>query len=430
MPSADDPRYLDWMTSAAWNGPVSAPVVDGDLLLVAVPWRHRIEARSSADGTLRWTWQGDGRIDSPPTIYGDLILVGGRDGTVTCLDRASGRTRWRFLAARHHRRLPAYGQVESAWPVAGSVLIHEGLAIVAAGYHPETDGGITVWGLDPVSGTVRWKQQIARDQTTPIPWPRPDGKPAHPAPHPLLRRIPSAEWSNMVRADLLAASGRCVVMPGAILQAADGAFVSGFALNPGGVALGEELPAKAPIDHLLVGNVQALLLNDRLEDFSGPGNKSPLVVARKGKVAWGQRVAADGDLVYRSLEPERRNLTIDCLSFADPANGKQGIKPRWSTIWPHKAERIAALALSTDRVVVASEPERGPLAGRRGRLALLDRASGAIVQQLDLPAAPCTHGLAIAGGAVYVTRVDGTLLRLAGAAPGPARQATVPASKS
>ncbi|MEI6232964.1 MAG: hypothetical protein WCT04_07925 [Planctomycetota bacterium] len=46
----------------------------------------------------------------------------------------------------------AYNQLESTWPIFGSVLIADGVLVTAAGHHPETNGGILAWGLDPFSG--------------------------------------------------------------------------------------------------------------------------------------------------------------------------------------------------------------------------------------------------------------------------------------
>ncbi|MCX7826802.1 MAG: hypothetical protein N2689_14775, partial [Verrucomicrobiae bacterium] len=48
----------------------------------------------------------------------------------------------------------AYGQLESAWPVCGSVLIRDGLAYFAAGRNSFLDGGIFLFALEPRTGRV------------------------------------------------------------------------------------------------------------------------------------------------------------------------------------------------------------------------------------------------------------------------------------
>ena len=46
------------------------------------------------------------------------------------------------------------GQLESAWPIHGSVLVHDGTLIVAAGRSSYVDGGIHVHRLEPETGKV------------------------------------------------------------------------------------------------------------------------------------------------------------------------------------------------------------------------------------------------------------------------------------
>jgi hypothetical protein len=114
-----------------------------------------------------WSYTAGGRIDSPPTIHPGLALFGSRDGCVTCLRAGDGRLVWRFRAAPTDRRIVAFGQVESAWPVPGSVLVLDGVAYVAAGRSSYLDGGIRVWGLDPVAGKVLHAARLDG------PWPDP-----------------------------------------------------------------------------------------------------------------------------------------------------------------------------------------------------------------------------------------------------------------
>ncbi|MGB2819406.1 MAG: hypothetical protein WBF17_00390, partial [Phycisphaerae bacterium] len=48
----------------------------------------------------------------------------------------------------------SFEQVESLWPVQGSVLVQGGLVYFAAGRSSFLDGGIVVYGLDARTGKV------------------------------------------------------------------------------------------------------------------------------------------------------------------------------------------------------------------------------------------------------------------------------------
>lgn len=133
----------------------------GDLDLVVVAHEHRLEARRG--DKVVWSFTADGRITAPPLVHGDAVFVASHDGFLCALDAATGKRLWRFLAGSP-RRMLAYGQLESAQPVTNAVL-YEGAVCCAAGRHPEIDGGILVWALEPKTGAVRWKVAIQRDLT-------------------------------------------------------------------------------------------------------------------------------------------------------------------------------------------------------------------------------------------------------------------------
>jgi hypothetical protein len=67
---------------------------------------------------------------------------------------SDGELVWRFLAAPFDRRTVAWGQLESIWPVHGSVLVTSDVVYVSAGRSTWFDGGIDLYGLDPVTGKV------------------------------------------------------------------------------------------------------------------------------------------------------------------------------------------------------------------------------------------------------------------------------------
>jgi len=145
----------DWRTCAHYNGPISAPVAAGGLVIVTAPDAHRIHAVDAATGAKKWTFTAGGRVDTPPTVSGGRVYAGCRDGYLYCLDLATGELVWRFLAAPSRMNIVAWDQPESAWPVHGAVVVANGIVAATAGYHPDTDGGIACWGLDSATGAVR-----------------------------------------------------------------------------------------------------------------------------------------------------------------------------------------------------------------------------------------------------------------------------------
>ncbi len=134
--------------------PPSACTIAEGKVFVAWPDEHRVCALDADDGKLLWEFVAGGRVDTPPTIYRGLALFGSADGWVYALRAEDGALAWRFRPAPAERRIVAFGQLESAWPVHGSVLVKDGVAYVAAGRSTHLDGGIRVCALDPRSGKM------------------------------------------------------------------------------------------------------------------------------------------------------------------------------------------------------------------------------------------------------------------------------------
>ncbi|MDT8303116.1 MAG: PQQ-binding-like beta-propeller repeat protein [Sedimentisphaerales bacterium] len=146
---------VTWKTKI--KGKLTAPVASGGKVFVAKPDAHTVYTLDSNNGELLWQFTADGRIDSPPTIQKGRVLFGSADGYVYCLQASDGKLVWRFLAAPTDRRIAYFDQVESVWPVHGSVLVDNDVAYFTAGRSTYLDGGIRVYGLDVVSGKILHK---------------------------------------------------------------------------------------------------------------------------------------------------------------------------------------------------------------------------------------------------------------------------------
>jgi outer membrane protein assembly factor BamB len=160
--NTDVPYHPDLKWEAAYTSTLTPPVVAGRTLLVAEKDAHTLHALDANTGHRLWHYTVSARIDSPPTVYGPLVLFGSSDGWVYCLDISDGNEIWRFLAAPRERLVGAFGQVESAWPVHGSVVVQpdvtstpeRSLAYFTAGRSTFLDGGIYAYALDPWTGEL------------------------------------------------------------------------------------------------------------------------------------------------------------------------------------------------------------------------------------------------------------------------------------
>ncbi len=154
-----------------WNrrldGPLTAVVVGGGRVYVAQRDAHTVHALDAGDGSHLWEHTVAGRVDSPPTVYGDLAYFGAADGWMYCVRIDDGTLVWRFRVAPEERQIVSYGQLESAWPVHGNVLVCEGpagskrpVAYAAAGRSSYVDGGVWLCGVDAVTGEMVVERHI------------------------------------------------------------------------------------------------------------------------------------------------------------------------------------------------------------------------------------------------------------------------------
>lgn len=148
------PAQLKLAWQSQIGGRLSSPVVAGGMLLVASIDDHTVHALNVDSGQQVWERVVGGRVDSPPTIDSGLALFGCADGHVYCLRLADGELVWRFRAAPTDLRLVSHGQIESVWPVTGSVLVREGRVYCTAGRSSFLDGGMYLLQLDLRTGKL------------------------------------------------------------------------------------------------------------------------------------------------------------------------------------------------------------------------------------------------------------------------------------
>jgi outer membrane protein assembly factor BamB len=143
---------IAWETDL--GGRLSSLVAADGKVFVASIDTHRIHALDARSGKSLWHYTTGGRIDSPPTIWRGRVLLGSADGHVYCLRVADGELIWRFRAAPVDRRMGAFEQIESVWPVHGSVLVRDGELWCVAGRSMFVDGGLRLLRLEAATGRM------------------------------------------------------------------------------------------------------------------------------------------------------------------------------------------------------------------------------------------------------------------------------------
>jgi len=405
-----DVRLLaDWKDNPYVRGPVTPPVIADGLVVVAQGDGHRIVALDARTGAPRWHVTANGRIDTPPTLHRGLCLFGTRTGWVYALRASDGRLAWRLRVAPHDRRIVSFGQLESPWPVPGSVLVSGGTAYVAAGRHPLADGGVRVVALDPATGKTRWTGRI-----TDLPMKQYYGgaglefdafdllvaeaaKPtadAGPAPAPGDR----PDFITMSRWRIDPATGRAQVAwksgfgyyraSGGGVMAPRGLWTYGPRMDyiPSGPQPGKPDYVRTRPRPLMVFRGTTLLASsdDRRtlfrKDFS-PGE-----------------AAAFNDEWFNQRNVPRGNKPGDKDRSARLAHGA-----RWTLdVFGGKQGGIAALVLAGKTAFAA---------GRNGGLCAVDADGGQQLASRDLPS-PVWDGMAAAYGALYVSTADGRVICL------------------
>jgi hypothetical protein len=154
------PARLQSEWRAELGGQLTSPTIAAGMVFVARVDTHTVYALDLESGSVRWARTVGGPVDSPPTIHDNFVLFGSRDGHVYCLRADDGALVWRLRGGPRERLLVAMDRVESAWPVHGSVLIHNGQVWFAAGRSPFLDDGIRVCAADPASGQVVFETQV------------------------------------------------------------------------------------------------------------------------------------------------------------------------------------------------------------------------------------------------------------------------------
>jgi outer membrane protein assembly factor BamB len=142
-----------WAFQPPSPGRSTAPVAAGGTVFVGHE-SGAVRALDADSGQVRWQVRTSGAVYYPPAVWNGRVYAGAADGRVYAFEAATGRRLWTFRAAPAERWIPVYGKLMSTWPVAGGVVVDNGVVYAAAGIaHYD---GLYVYALDAVTGQVNW----------------------------------------------------------------------------------------------------------------------------------------------------------------------------------------------------------------------------------------------------------------------------------
>jgi outer membrane protein assembly factor BamB len=437
-------RAVQPQWQVALGGRLTQPTIAAGTVFVASIDLHTVHAFDAQSGRRMWEFTAGGRIDSSPTYHGGRLLFGANDGCVYCLNAADGQLAWRFQAAPRERRLVAFGQVESAWPVHGSVLILNDLAYVAAGRSTLVDGGAHFYALQPKTGEVVHYCHVHQ--------PAPD----------LDQEIGEHFAMDGSNIDVLTTDGRHIFCTQEMFDAELNHLPAPWITRHGDRYLGD--------DHLMAtGGLLDETGFNRI--FWTHGNRWPgfyfmLLAPKSGNLlvfdaehTWATKWFVERNIHSALFFPETTGYLLFCdrnttrpFLVGDPdapepiqwlpeilmqpyqydgrtitdrfddysvevdkgAGFTRGAPAVWQEYLP---VRIEAMALTSDTLFTAGTPDvlkqDDPLAGLEGRLGGLltafDPSTGEQISQVAIPAAPRFDGLSAAGRRLFLVTRDGNL---------------------
>lgn len=361
---------------------VSSPVVAAGSVYVACIDEHRVAALDLKTGKEEWSYTTGGRVDSPPLIYQGLAIFGSADGWVYAVRAADGALAWKLQAGPLDCRIMVHGQAESKWPVHGSLMLTDDTLFVAAGRHTHTDGGITYFAADPLTGQIKWLKQA--------------GPKSYDSLHAVMvRGAKSIRIGHKIQFD--PKDGKRF--------GGHGAWYDKVVAAPWGFLpdLLSDGPTNATVDSSR-RQWSYSRFQQSLDVDSGRGKRGIRAVV--------MAVDVDNDTVYGVTEKyrhERREntwITIrDLRMYCNQPDGKDSWKDAWS-VDVESHNKMRALVCTADALILAVQPKgEGP-----GELWFVSKTDGSIMKTVKLDSVPRWDGIGVSQGNMIVTTEDGKVL--------------------
>lgn len=372
------PAKLDDLWSVDVGGRPGPLSLANGKVFVPIEESHTVVALDAATGKRVWSFIADGRVDTPPTIHGPLALFGSAGGSVHCVRASDGELVWRRRLGPTDRLIGARGQLESAWPVHGSVLVQKNVAYVAAGRSTYLDGGIHLTTLDPSTGDivdhhVEFTSDGGAGDAKTLPGMLSD----------ILVSDGAAVWMRQNQVFGAEPSGR-----GALF--ATGGLRDDQWFNRTTWGVGGQMSAQLLVfDNALAYGVARYASTSRSKGFTaGAAGYSVFAKSRSAKAK------SKGRGKNRTASPE----------------GKTG---EWSIKAP---VMVTGMVLSADTLFLAGAPDEADLASIEGANGGVMRAvsstDGKTLAERKLESPPIFDGMIAAFGRLYLSTVDGKVMCL------------------
>jgi len=131
------------------------PVIFEGLIFFGSSADHKVYALDAKTGDTVWTFFTEGPVRVAPAAGEHGLYVGSDDGVLYCLDRKSGKLKWKIRASGKDDRIMGNDRLISRWPVRGGPAIRDGIVYFAAGIWPTE--GLFVCAVNAESGKVIWR---------------------------------------------------------------------------------------------------------------------------------------------------------------------------------------------------------------------------------------------------------------------------------
>ena len=119
---------------------------------------NRVYAIDAAAGKVKWTFFTGAAARMAPVVWRDKLYFGADDGVFYCVDAKDGKVIWKVACAPTDEKMLGQGRFVSLWPIRAGAMIDGGIAYFTAGLFPAE--GIYFFAVRASDGTVLWRRQL------------------------------------------------------------------------------------------------------------------------------------------------------------------------------------------------------------------------------------------------------------------------------